>query len=484
MPYPRFTKVIIDHFISKNKTISMRNRINLHTIIDDHLLGTLKYVSKTTTVQKYGALIPANMINQAIKDSKAYKIFLPYTTGKAIPKEARKLKKVASTLEKLTLVLEEEPAKSKRAKKATTAKKTTPTKKSSTTQTAGVKIRDTPNVSVSQKKPSAKVDRGKGIDLLSEIALTEVAQLKEVQKKSMRDFHRIHASGSGKGASLQPKALKVDKTIPTDTNEGTRTYKDDENNDDDANNKKNDDKSDDDRSESNEFVHTPSYYTPTDDEEEFVKDDEEDSITKELYDDLNGNKQQETVYEQVMEDAHITLTTVHVPSSSISSDLASKYFNFDNIPTTYAEIVSPKDITVHHEEPSNQTPSLLAIPFSFISETSYVFTTTIPPQMLMSGPHDTQYCMENPEQAFVEYASTRIDEVRDAKISRFEADFKQHQSKVSNKLDAFLKAFNDQMTGVLPSDTGFAAVLAVLITRTSQSRQHGMSKPASYYLTD
>ncbi|GJV95115.1 hypothetical protein Tco_1546692 [Tanacetum coccineum] len=28
------------------------------------------------------------------------------------------------------------------------------------------------------------------------------------------------------------------------------------------------------------------------------------------------------------------------------------------------------------------------------------------------GPHDTQYCMENPEQAFVEYASSRTDEAR------------------------------------------------------------------------
>ncbi|GKE94931.1 hypothetical protein Tco_1579786 [Tanacetum coccineum] len=29
---------------------------------------------------------------------------------------------------------------------------------------------------------------------------------------------------------------------------------------------------------------------------------------------------------------------------------------------------------------------------------------------IYSGPHDTQYCMENPEQAFVEYASSRTDE--------------------------------------------------------------------------
>ncbi|GKE52846.1 MAK10-like protein [Tanacetum coccineum] len=34
------------------------------------------------------------------------------------------------------------------------------------------------------------------------------------------------------------------------------------------------------------------------------------------------------------------------------------------------------------------------------------------PVKICSGPHDTQYCMEDPEQAFVEYASSRIDEVR------------------------------------------------------------------------
>ncbi|GJZ68230.1 hypothetical protein Tco_0631470 [Tanacetum coccineum] len=31
---------------------------------------------------------------------------------------------------------------------------------------------------------------------------------------------------------------------------------------------------------------------------------------------------------------------------------------------------------------------------------------------ICSGPHDTQYCMEDPEQAFVEYASSRTDEAR------------------------------------------------------------------------
>ncbi|GJR09318.1 hypothetical protein Tco_0791970 [Tanacetum coccineum] len=42
---------------------------------------------------------------------------------------------------------------------------------------------------------------------------------------------------------------------------------------------------------------------------------------------------------------------------------------------------------------------------------------------------------------------------QDTKTSRFEADFKQYQSEVTNYLDAFLKAFNDQITGLLLSDT-------------------------------
>ncbi|GKA70956.1 hypothetical protein Tco_0777095 [Tanacetum coccineum] len=157
MPYLRFIKVIISHFISKDKTISMRNMINLHTIRDDSLLGTLKFVPKTEDYQKYGALIPEEMINQDIQ-------------------KARKFKKIASPSKKLSLVLEKEPAENpKQAKKLA--------KKSTTVPKAGVVIRDTPGVSVSKKKAPAKVDKGKDMDLLSDVALLEAAQLKKVLKK-------------------------------------------------------------------------------------------------------------------------------------------------------------------------------------------------------------------------------------------------------------------------------------------------------------
>ncbi|GKE49338.1 hypothetical protein Tco_1480596 [Tanacetum coccineum] len=153
---------------------------------------------------------------------------------------------------------------------------------------------------------------------------------------------------------------------------------------------------------------------------------------------------------------------------------------------------------------------------------------------ICSGPHDTHYCMEDPEQAFVKYASSRTDEAggkwytfkpkknnlgdtynpswrshpnlrwrqpqnsqnnfsnppnwfqsngsipkcsfnnnprsfnnqsnleglvsnfmtsQDARLSKFEADFKQQQSEMTNKIDTVLKAITDRIAGALPSDT-------------------------------
>ncbi|GKE19121.1 hypothetical protein Tco_1426698, partial [Tanacetum coccineum] len=89
--------------------IMNRNMINIHNVHDDTLLGTLKFVSKTKDYQKYGALIPDEIINQDIKDSKAYKTYLDLATRKATPKKAKMFKKFASPSKKLYLVLEEEP---------------------------------------------------------------------------------------------------------------------------------------------------------------------------------------------------------------------------------------------------------------------------------------------------------------------------------------------------------------------------------------
>nr|GEX63299.1 hypothetical protein [Tanacetum cinerariifolium] len=92
--------------------------------------------------------------------------------------------------------------------------------------------------------------------------------------------------------------------------------------------------------------------------------------------------------------------------------------------------------------------------------------------------HLTACCMEDPEQAFVDYASSRINEVggkwynfkpdqnnlgdtynsswkshQNLRLSKFEADFKQQQGKMTNKIDTVLKDITDRIAGTLPSDT-------------------------------
>ncbi|GKF08865.1 hypothetical protein Tco_0043089, partial [Tanacetum coccineum] len=87
---------------------------------------------------------------------------------------------------------------------------------------------------------------------------------------------------------------------------------------------------------------------------------------------------------QVIEDAHVTLSTVPqktevlVTSSSYSSDLEAKFLNFLDIPNTNEEIVSPTDVHVHHEVPSQQTPTLLTVLVLVIFYSSLVFSTVIP----------------------------------------------------------------------------------------------------------
>ncbi|GJZ70876.1 hypothetical protein Tco_0634727 [Tanacetum coccineum] len=105
-----------------------------------------------------------------------------------------------------------------------------------------------------------------------------------------------------------------------------------------------------------------------------------------------------------------------------------------------------EDLALYDNEIQHLMEAHLA-PISLVRVNNIAFSCEI-----CSGPHDTQYCMENPKQAFVEYASSRTNKAVDARLSKFEADFKQQQGEMTNKIDTFLKAINDRMTGALSSD--------------------------------
>ncbi|GJZ70086.1 hypothetical protein Tco_0633636, partial [Tanacetum coccineum] len=335
-----------------------------------------------------------HIINQAIQDSKEYKIYLAFSTREATLKKAKKFKKIDSPLKKHTLFLEKEPAqKPKRAKHPEPAKKSAPAKKDvssnkpSRKQSTGVQIRDTPDVSVSKKKAPTTTDRSKGIDLLFEAALLEDAQIKKVLKRSKRETHSHQASGSG--------VPDVPKDQSESENESWGESGDDDSNDDDSDDD-NDDGSDNDgvdndkKEYEDEYVRTPSSYESIDDENEHVGEEEYDRIDEELYKDVNmklkdvehgeeGKRDaemtyvghddvtQETTYDQVEDDAHVTLTTAHVLQKT-------------EVPLqTENEIISMINVDVRHEEPSSQTPSLLTIPVTVIPESLIAAATTIPP---------------------------------------------------------------------------------------------------------
>ncbi|GKB72523.1 MAK10-like protein [Tanacetum coccineum] len=62
-------------------------------------------------------------------------------------------------------------------------------------------------------------------------------------------------------------------------------------------------------------------------------------------------------------------------------------------------------------ELENQVQRLMEAHLALMQPTQVNKITTL--SKICSGPHDTQYCMENPKQAFVEYASSRTDESGD-----------------------------------------------------------------------
>ncbi|GKB34669.1 hypothetical protein Tco_0879611 [Tanacetum coccineum] len=131
MYYPRFTKAIIHHFLSKDKSISMRNIMFMHTTAqDDNILGTLRFVSKDEDTQ------------------------MSWQT----PKPKRIYKKHDSPMIKTTTTSPEEtPSK----RKSAPAKKDVSSKKPSRKQSTGVQIKDTPVCCCLKKEGTTPTDKSK-----------------------------------------------------------------------------------------------------------------------------------------------------------------------------------------------------------------------------------------------------------------------------------------------------------------------------------
>nr|GFB88131.1 hypothetical protein [Tanacetum cinerariifolium] len=99
MYYPRFTKVIIHHFMSKDPSILRRNKVNWHYVRDDHMFTTIKLVSRHQNTQPFGALLPIELTNKDIRNSNAYKEYYAVATRATPPKPKASVRKTRSSFD-------------------------------------------------------------------------------------------------------------------------------------------------------------------------------------------------------------------------------------------------------------------------------------------------------------------------------------------------------------------------------------------------
>nr|GFA84291.1 hypothetical protein [Tanacetum cinerariifolium] len=95
MYYPRFTKVIIHYFMTKDPSIPRRNKVNWHYVIDDQMFTTIKLVSIHHNTQQFGVMFPVELTNEDIGNSEAYKEY--YAVASGLPKTKASVRKMKSS---------------------------------------------------------------------------------------------------------------------------------------------------------------------------------------------------------------------------------------------------------------------------------------------------------------------------------------------------------------------------------------------------
>ncbi|GKC81060.1 hypothetical protein Tco_1136777, partial [Tanacetum coccineum] len=229
-----------------------------------------------------------------MKKTKAYKTYLGFAIGATPPKKALKFKMPASP--KLTIA----PAR-------------------------GVVIRETPEIHVSKKKEKKDVARGKGIKVLSDVALKEDAQFKEVRRKrtgvksGVLDVTEEESSESEAESwgnddddnnNDQDSRSEENSKHETDDNESGSEF----------NQEEDDEKiEDDEEEEEEEIVKTPSNNSDDEDETKIAdkaegeEDKEMDYTTSLLYDDVDIRMNEQVDADKGFvqeEDTDVTMTNI------------------------------------------------------------------------------------------------------------------------------------------------------------------------------
>nr|GEV68753.1 hypothetical protein [Tanacetum cinerariifolium] len=268
--------------MTKDLSIPRRNKVNWHYIRDDIIFSTIKVVSSHQNTKQYGAILPIELTNEEIRNTKAYKEYYAYATREAAPKPKASARRKRSGFDSST---------------------TPPTAVASPRPT----IVATPKLTTAAKgKQPAKATKAKSLSALLEVAMTEAEQLKLALKRSRQQTHIFQPGGSGtdEGTGSKPGVPDVpsndsDKEISWNSLDDEDTDAQEQDRHDDEGDKKveskdgeEDDDDDKDGDESND---------DDDDKEEIAKIDEHDD-TKRGGDDKESESDEESYDEETKEE--------------------------------------------------------------------------------------------------------------------------------------------------------------------------------------
>nr|GEZ48265.1 hypothetical protein [Tanacetum cinerariifolium] len=97
MYYSRFTKVIINFFMTKDPSIPRRNKVNWHYVRDDQMFIMIKLVSRHQNTQQFSVILPVELTNEDIRNSAAYKEYYAIASGAAPPRTKASVRKTQSS---------------------------------------------------------------------------------------------------------------------------------------------------------------------------------------------------------------------------------------------------------------------------------------------------------------------------------------------------------------------------------------------------
>nr|GEY02131.1 hypothetical protein [Tanacetum cinerariifolium] len=342
-PWRSFVAVINKCLSGKSTCYdSLRNKVNWYYVIDDQMFTTIKLVLRHQNTQQFGVMLPIELTNKDIKNSRAYKEYYAVASGAAPPKTKASVRKTESSSD-------------------TTI--TPPT-------AAGTRLL----VSTKGKQP-AKPSKAKRTGIIPRVL--DVPTEESVEEISWKSSDEDDDDDVDEGSNDQDDD---DNQDDGDQEEGDDDDDQDEGNDDDQ----------DSNEEGEEFIHPK---LSIHDEEETKDEESFDPIVKtpknsddedELYRDVNINLegrvvQMEDVHTtQEFEDTIVTLTSVDPDGQKQSSSVSSQFITSMLNPTPDAVIDSLFETTSQMDVPTPTTMASLTLSAPTLTPSTIPTISTVP----------------------------------------------------------------------------------------------------------